>query len=476
MDGLIILAGSGALLGLVSHLGYFLHGEHQIASPRILGTGILTACAYIVVLSIWGGMSKLQSTWLVAFFTSAYLVAIWTSMLIYRVFFHRLKSFPGPFPAKLSKIWYVYKIAPGLTHFRQLDKFHHQYGDFVRTGSYSNPLVTNLICVGPNEVSIADPRAVEIVHGPKSKCSKSEWYDLTLPLTTLHQMRNRAMHDRRRRGGWDKAFNAKSLRGYESRVTSYADVLVEQISKAKTKPINVSKMFIFYTFDVMGELAFGRSFDALRSGKSHYIMEIMHNSSLVVGALGPNPWIMRLLTIIPPMINPIQKFLDYSESCVTERKKMKVPEPDIMSYLLDGEPFFADPRQEKLLLTGDSRLIIVAGSDTTATTLAFAFHHLAKDPSQQQKIRDELKQLTDINDQDALRNLPYLDGVINETLRLHPAVPGGVYRTTPPEGIMVGETYIPGNVIVLTPQYTIQRCKEAAVDVFRTNFDSFSGV
>ena len=371
-------------------------------------------------------------------------------MLIYRVFFHPLNDFPGPFPAKVSKLWYVTQVAPKVDHFKQLDKMHQQYGEFVRTG--------------PNEISISDPRAVEIVHGPKSRCYKAEWYSIGLPLTTLHQMRDRSMHDKRRKGGWDKAFNIKSLRSYENRVTDYADVLVEQMTKTAGTPVNVSKWFIHYTFDVMGDLAFGRSFDALKSGKSHFVMDIMHNSSKVIGVLGCVPWVVRFFTLIPSAINPIQRMLDYSETCVEERKKMKVDEPDIMSYLLESdakEPMFKSAKENKLLLTGDSRLIIVAGSDTTATTLAFTFYHLAKDPSQQQKIRDELKATTGGEDFDfeALRNMLHLNGVINEALRLHPPVPGGVWRISAPEGITVGDKYIPGEVTVLTPTYTIHRCK-----------------
>ena len=51
-----------------------------------------------------------------------------------------------------------------------------------------------------------------------------------------------------------------------------------------------------------------------------------------------------------------------------------------------------------------------------------------------------------------------LDGVIHETLRLHPAVPSGPARETPPEGITLPNgTYIPGNVLVWTPIYSLHR-------------------
>jgi cytochrome P450 len=53
-----------------------------------------------------------------------------------------------------------------------------------------------------------------------------------------------------------------------------------------------------------------------------------------------------------------------------------------------------------------------------------------------------------------------LNGVINESLRLHPPVPGGVYRLSPPEGLRIGDHFIPGDINILTPTWTIQRCKQ----------------
>jgi tryprostatin B 6-hydroxylase len=63
---------------------------------------------------------------------------------------------------------------------------------------------------GPSSVSICDPQALEAVHGARSRCRKSAMYDISLPFTTLQQMRDRPLHDKRRRtGGWDEAFSAK---------------------------------------------------------------------------------------------------------------------------------------------------------------------------------------------------------------------------------------------------------------------------
>lgn len=111
-------------------------------------------------------------------------------------------------------------------------------------------------------------------------------------------------------------------------------------------------------------------------------------------------------------------------------------------------------------LRGDTRLTIVGGSDTTAATLTYLFYHLANDQSQVKKLREELEPLLDgksILDQQNVSKAPHLDGVIQEALRLHPAIPSGFPRVTPPEGIMIGETFIPGGTTIVLPVYAMQR-------------------
>jgi cytochrome P450 len=96
------------------------------------------------------------------------------------------------------------------------------------------------------------------------------------------------------------------------------------------------------------------------------------------------------------------------------------------------------------------------------------FYHLVQNPSIVERLRKEIQPLFGSDGAFSHRDAQHADimnGVINEALRLHPAVPTAVQRMTPPEGLQLGDTYIPGNVTVWCPQYAIGRCTSLALGV-----------
>jgi cytochrome P450 len=99
--------------------------------------------------------------------------------------------------------------------------------------------------------------------------------------------------------------------------------------------------------------------------------------------------------------------------------RRSTPGDDILSMLLavrddQGAPL-SDQEVHEQLVT-----FIVAGHETTATTLAWAMDHLHRAPDTLATLRAEL---ATASSPDALARLPYLDAVWQETLRLHPPVP-----------------------------------------------------
>lgn len=99
-------------------------------------------------------------------------------------------------------------------------------------------------------------------------------------------------------------------------------------------------------------------------------------------------------------------------------------------------------------------------SETVAATLGCLFFELAINRSKAAALRAELDQyFANFGQVDAisLSNLGYLNAVINETLRMHPAVPSGFQRQAPAKGLIIGNTYIPGDTIIHVPLHTMFR-------------------
>jgi cytochrome P450 len=95
---------------------------------------------------------------------------------------------------------------------------------------------------------------------------------------------------------------------------------------------------------------------------------------------------------------------------------------------------------------------IAAGSDTTAIALSSAVYHLAKNTDVLARLREELEtaqssgQASDPITFKEAQKLPYLQAVILEALRIHPAVGQPMTRVVPSGGAMISGFYFPAGV------------------------------
>ncbi|KAK2756652.1 hypothetical protein FQN54_005097 [Arachnomyces sp. PD_36] len=336
--------------------------------------------------------------------------------------------------------------------FRQLEKLHRKHGSFLRIGS--------------NDLSVSHPQAVHAVYGNGSKCRKAAWYDLTYPMVSLQSTRDHTLHSQRRRV-WSAAFGDRNLRDYEKRMAQYRAVLLNAIGQSNNCPMDMAKWFNLFTFDVMGDLAFGSSFRMLETSKEHEAIRLLNFGLKPLGFMFPM-WFFRFMTGVPGMARNWWKFIDYCTSQLESRMQMKIDTPDIMSCLLKPLRNQSPTKLEHSLLQGDSQLIVVAGSDTTSTTLTNIFNFLAQQPHHIGILRSEIDPLprTELGDyiHTDLTDLKHLDGIINEALRLYPPVPSALPRLTPPDGLTIDGTFIPGNVTIYCPQYVIGRNPECFVE------------
>ncbi|RFU30754.1 hypothetical protein B7463_g5576, partial [Scytalidium lignicola] len=390
--------------------------------------------------------------------TASVVTAFYTSIVfsigIYRLLFHRLRSFPGPLGAKLTRFYSVRKASKNVQYYKEVAKMHEKYGDFVRTG--------------PREICIVRKSAIPLIYGPQSECLKSTWYSQVSSDCTqcsIHMTRDFDDH-RRRRKAWDRGFAIKALNTYEPRIKNKIEVFIKQLAShaSSSKPFDGTAWSMFLSFDVMGEVGFGKDFGCLESGTEHAAIKGVHDHMEVLGILSHVPWLLNILGCIPGATAGYTGFFSWCAAEIKSKQKQWDSEQypqDLVSWLLKAfteKDVSASPSEAAL--HEDSRVVIIAGSETTATTFASIIYFLCRYPAVLRKLQTYLDAAMPNGERDwsyeKIKAVTYLDDIINETLRLKPALLTGGYRVTPAKGIKVDEIYIPGNTNVFVPVQLIQ--------------------
>ncbi|XWW99660.1 hypothetical protein V2A60_007671 [Cordyceps javanica] len=439
------------LAGTPLHLLVFSRGEWDCYARPIIIASVLLDLASAAVLH---GKAPADSWWTCLGTCTtlglAAMAGLWTSMLVYRAYFHALCRYPGPFAARLSNLHLSY-LSRRLRLYEELQQLHDQYGDIVR--------------LGPSTLFIRKPEAVQAVYGPKSKCYKGPWYEQSKPLTSLHTNRDEVAYGRQRRS-WERGLNSAALRDYEPIVTKATQNLLDKIKASNGQAFDGSKWFSFFSFEIMGWMAFDQSWDVLTTGKPTYCMELITQSLKLIGILAHIPWFFVLMKQIPGLGATFKIFRKWLRSRLDEQiEKPRGSSRTLFAAIMNDYPDSNElTAKQRMLLEGDMFLILVAGSDTVAMSLQALFYELSINQDAQTKLREEVDAYFAEHDRPEpvlLAKLDHLQACINEAMRLWPPVMSGMQRTTPPEGLQVGDAFIPGNIHVQVPTYLIHRSEGA---------------
>lgn len=434
---------AAAVAGVASHLLYFIHGEFHLRAPKV-ARFYLVAFVLVAVFETNSLDSPLLHAVIAAScIAGTYASALFASMLIYRSFFHKLRQFPGPPLAKLTKFYHAYKVRD----FKQcvwLHEVHEKYGDFVRTG--------------PSEVTCFTPDAIPHILGPQSKCRKSMWWEMMWPEISMATTRDSQMHASRRRA-WDRGFSVSALKAQEPYLSEHVEGLCNLIASKQGQEIDFTDIFSLFAFDVMGDINYGFKFDMVKDGKINDWLILFKKGALLFGPATPLPWLFHVAVSIPGLQKDWLTFKAWSNGRLTERLAIEPEKKDVMTFAIEhakSDPVLGAEMRHHWLLS-DFITLILAASEPVISTTVFLMYHITRNPEHLVRLRQELATIEDITEHSQLQNLAHFNAIIDETLRLHPSVPSGGLRDTPPEGITIGTTYIPGNTTVLIPHYTLGR-------------------
>lgn len=205
---------------------------------------------------------------------------IWT---IYMRFFHPLARIPGPFLASITRFWYVLQVRKG--GFDKLNRdLHARYGAFVR--------------ISPNEVSVADPLAVQTIYGIKSKFTKTVWYNVWKHRTAKTKHADEfsdldEKHHATRRRLFSNMYAMTSIlesEQYTDACTGLFMTKLEEMADGRMS-VDLGRLLQLYAFDVIGELYSGSNFGFIEAGEDlHGFVDVLEKrmaSSVTLANLTP---------------------------------------------------------------------------------------------------------------------------------------------------------------------------------------------
>ncbi|CAM1504056.1 Fc.00g016470.m01.CDS01 [Cosmosporella sp. VM-42] len=378
-------------------------------------------------------------------------------LVVYRVFFHPLAKYPGPFLAKITDAYQLYHAYKGDRHL-EFWRMHQKYGKVVR--------------FGPNSVCFNSNTALKEIYGFRSNVRKAEFYNAFVhPAANTHNTRDKELHARKRRV-LSHAFSDGATKEMQRYILGNVRTFTEQIgredggveAKGWTKPRNMSDWCNYLAMDILGDLSFGKAFHMLESPDNRFALGLVEAATTRHLICGTMPIVDRLKldkVLFPGLAAGRARYMAYSKGQLTERTKLgeETDRRDFFYYLLKAR----DPETGQGFSTpelwGESNLLIIAGSDTTSTAMAATLFYLVRSPHALKKVTEEIRakfnDVEEISQGPALGSCTYLRACIDEAMRLSPSVGGILPREVLPGGLTIDGETIPAGTVVGTPHYTI---------------------
>ncbi|KAI8712146.1 hypothetical protein NCS52_01312100 [Fusarium sp. LHS14.1] len=362
--------------------------------------------------------------------------------VLYNIFLHPLRNFPGPLVCRASPFFRHYKFLTGDLLYAT-KALHDTYGPVVR--------------ITPNELSFISPEAwkdIYVPHGGSARLGDMaryprfyQWAGENSPETLVSL--NRPYHDSMKRQ-LAPAFSERALRFQEPIMHHYVDLLIRKLhedSQNGQHPVNLREWFNYYTFDMIGNLGFGSDFAGLTTEKYHPWVKAVSQNVVefsfmqVLMYLGFSRLVHALANSSVLKGKVLHEHLTREK--VEARLRQEQPRPDLIQPLLDRK----EPLSKAQILENASQLI-TAGSESSSTLLVATVSLLTDNPTAKQKLTEEIR--SSFQDEDeinliSVNSLTYLSACLNETLRCFPAVPPALPRVTPPGGAVIAGHTVPEN-------------------------------
>lgn len=350
---------------------------------------------------------------------------------------------------------------------RLLRRYHARFGETF----------TMRVVGVPPFVMFASPEAVkEIFTGPPDELYAGEANVVLEPILGQHSvlLLDGPRHMRQRRLLLPP-FHGARMRAYGE---TMRDVTLASIARwPRGAPFPVHEHTQAITMDVILRTVFGldegdADMAALRDALTRLLAGVANPFLLIplvradLGPRSPGGRLTRQLEAVDALV--------YAQIARRRREGTRARE-DVLSMLLDARDEEGAPMSD-VELRDELMTLLLAGHETTATSLAWTFYRLTRNPGALARAHAELDAAFPDGapiDPDRVRELAWIDACARETLRLNPVVPAVARRLQSP--MTIGGHRLPAGVVAVPNIYLVHRNPRVWPDPLRFEPSRFLG-
>jgi cytochrome P450 len=250
------------------------------------------------------------------------------------------------------------------------------------------------------------------------------------------------------------AFHRDRIAAYGRLMVEYTERMLASWHDGQTRDVQPDMMRL--TLEIVAKTLFdaeigGDTAEATEAMETLMRAFIARSGSL----LAPPHWIPTPLNLrVERAIRRLERIL---AAVITARRASGQDRGDLLSMLLEAQDEESGRRMSDRQLRDEVMTLFMAGHETTANTMAWAWVLLARHPEVEARLHAEVEsvlggRLPTVAD---LPRLKYAENVVSETLRVYPTV--WVIGREAVEPVELGGYLIPAGTTVFMPQWVIHR-------------------
>lgn len=217
---------------------------------------------------------------------------------------------------------------------KNLLEIHKRYGNVVR--------------IAPDELSFTHPDSWKEIQGHVKQGQPENGKDPKIYDTSFDTSLVSAVRDRHgpMRRTLASAFSARAMAAQQPLINGFIDLLVQRLGEqgeSGAKPLNMTKWYEWATFDIIGNLALGESFECLQRSGSHPYVDNILNSLKVLPLMQalhyfPLPAFLRgpLFVLLAPkeVLKGEALITNYTKATLKKRLSLGSERPDFVDAML----------------------------------------------------------------------------------------------------------------------------------------------